>query len=351
MSLPKHSLTGSLTAPLLAAIALIGLAGPAGAQHFDVQVQDVQSKLTTGAADFDDASFTLGQRVWTRFMNSTFAVNNPGFNAAGTTTGTLPPGSDALPGAANLSWDFLPMRVGGVTSNLLYWDGVATTPASVAFGPPPGVDYSLSLFGKNNIRAAADGTGSLVPGGVIDTTAADGFMHIHRFFFLDNDHDDNNATSAADGVYLIAMRLRMEGLDRSDPFYIVWGTPGATTTALQAAATWVTDRVDQLAPNFAADFDGDLDVDGADFLTWQRGLGTSAGALQTQGDANHDHAVTESDIDVWRSQFGSNVATLPGVNSTARLASAPEPGALGLVGLAVGQILAIARQRLRRVRR
>ena len=181
-------------ASLLVVIVLVRLASPAAAQHFDIQVQAVDGKLTTGAADFDDGSFTLGQRVWTRFMNSSYAVNNPGFNAAGTMTGTPPPGSAALPGAANLNWDFLPMKVGDVTSSLLYWDGVATTPDSVAFGPPPGVDYSLSLFGKNNVRAAADGTGSLVPGGAIDTTAADGFMHIHRFFFLDNDHDDNNAT-------------------------------------------------------------------------------------------------------------------------------------------------------------
>ena len=95
----------------------------------------------------------------------------------------------------------------------------------------------------------------------------------------------------------------------------MWGTPGATTAALQAAAAWVDDRVDQLAPNIAADFDGDLDVDGADVLTWQRGLGTNTGALQIQGDANRDHAVTASDLQVWRSEYGSSVANFPSASA------------------------------------
>jgi hypothetical protein len=330
-------------AQLVALVSIVRFASPVAAQHVDVQVQAVDGKLTTGG-DFDDGSSLWGQRVWLSFMNSSYAVNNPGFNAAGTMTGTPPPGSDALPGAMDLSWDFLPMKVGATTSNLLYWNGAGTTPASVSFGLTPGAEYSLSLFGKNNARAAADGSGRLVPGNVIETTAADGFMHIHRFFFLDNDHDDNNATVAADGVYLIAIRLRMSALDRSDPFYIVWGTPGATTAALQAAAAWVDDRVDQLAPNFAADFDGDLEVDGSDWLIWQRGLGTNAGALQIQGDADRDHAVTASDLDVWQLEYGSSLANFQGATVSSPLAAAPEPANAVLTASA---LMAFATQRRR----
>ena len=123
------------------------------------------------------------------------------------------------------------------------------------------------------------------------------------------------------------MRLRMAGLDRSDPFYIVWGTPGATTAALQAAASWITDHVDQLAPNFAADFDGDLDVDGADLLTWQRGLGAATGALQIQGDADLDHAVSANDLSVWKAQFGDTLANFSGASAVGALKSVPEPAA------------------------
>jgi hypothetical protein len=315
------------------------------AQHFDVQVQSVNNKLNTGAADFDDNTFTLGLRVWSRYFPTGFASNNPGFNAIGTTTGTPPPGSDALPGGVDLMWDFLPMKVGGYASNLLYWNGVGATPSFIA---TPTIDFSLSLFGKNNARAAADGSPSLIPGQTIDTTAADGFIHVHRFFFLDNDHDDNNATVAASGVYLIAMRLRMAGLNRSDPYYIVWGTPGASSPSaatLATASTWVSDRADLLSPNFSADFDGDLDVDGNDFLTWQRGAGIVNGALQIQGDANNDHAINAADLMEWRTSFGSSLATFAGVSSVGAGMSVPEPAVAPALGIGLLWLLRLSRRR------
>jgi hypothetical protein len=327
-------------------IAAQWLVAPASAQHFDVLVQAVDGKLTTGAADIDSESFTLGLRVWSRFLSSSFVSSHPGFNAVSTATGSLPPGSSALPGNADLFWDFVPMKVGAVTSNLLYWNGAGTTPADVSFGPPPTSEFSLSLFGVNNARAAADGSDQLVPGQSIDTTASDGFLHIHRPFFLDNDHDDGNATVAPDGVYLVAMRLRMDGLNRSDPYYIAFGTSGATTVALQAAATWVTDRVDQLAPNFDSDFDGDLDVDGADFLTWQRGLGLAPNALQINGDADRDGVVGAGDLAVWQEEFGLSLETLPGAQSLPPTSMAthavPEPSALALAACGIAVLLKAA---------
>jgi hypothetical protein len=330
----------------LAALASIACASAniASAQHFDVQVQSVSNKLTTGTGDFDDNSFTLGLRVWSRYFPTGFAANNPGFNAIGTTTGTPPPGSDALPGGADLVWDFLPMKVSGYASNLLYWNGVGSTPS---FGPTPTADYSLSLFGKNNARATADGTSSLIAGQTIDATAADGFIHVHRFFFLDNDHDDNNATVAASGVYLIAMRLSMAGLNRSDPFYIVWGTPGASgpsAATLATASTWVSDRADLLSPNFSADFDGDLDVDGNDFLTWQRGAGIASNALQFQGDANNDHVIDAADLGAWRTSFGSNFATFAGVPTAGAGMSVPEPSVAPALGIGLLWLFRLSRR-------
>lgn len=53
-----------------------------------------------------------------------------------------------------------------------------------------------------------------------------------------------------------------------------------------------------------ADFDSDNDVDGADFLTWQRNLGRT-GATKPQGDANGDTIVNGSDLAAWRSSFGA----------------------------------------------
>ncbi len=75
----------------------------------------------------------------------------------------------------------------------------------------------------------------------------------------------------------------------------------------------------------SADFDGDGDVDGDDFLAWQRGAGTTANATPADGDANIDGAVNDEDLAVWELQFG----TVPPV-ITAAVASIPEPATLVL---------------------
>ena len=83
-----------------------------------------------------------------------------------------------------------------------------------------------------------------------------------------------------------------------------------------------------------ADFDGDDDRDGVDFLTWQRNFGI--GTLQTQGDAENDGDVDRFDLDVWESQYGS-----PPPLSTAT--AVPEPSAM-VLALSAGLAL-FARRR------
>jgi hypothetical protein len=80
-----------------------------------------------------------------------------------------------------------------------------------------------------------------------------------------------------------------------------------------------------------ADFDSDGDVDGADFLTWQRGVGNTS-ADKDDGDANNDNNVTGTDLAVWRSQFGPA--------SVAAAGSVPEPAAAGLGALALLAVVA-----------
>ena len=79
-----------------------------------------------------------------------------------------------------------------------------------------------------------------------------------------------------------------------------------------------------------ANFDGDADVDGADFLTWQRGFGT--GTTLAQGDANASGSVDGADLAIWQSQHGAT-GLLSGVQSV------PEPSSallLVLAGCGVG---------------
>ncbi len=59
-----------------------------------------------------------------------------------------------------------------------------------------------------------------------------------------------------------------------------------------------------------ADFDGDSDIDGRDFLIWQRGFGIGQVALLSDGDATGNQAVDENDLGVWQATYGSEVSPI-----------------------------------------
>jgi hypothetical protein len=55
----------------------------------------------------------------------------------------------------------------------------------------------------------------------------------------------------------------------------------------------------------SADFDSDHDVDGSDFLAWQRGYGTTVGAAKPDGNSDDDGDVDASDLAAWEVSFGN----------------------------------------------
>ncbi|MEM8945051.1 MAG: lamin tail domain-containing protein [Planctomycetota bacterium] len=69
----------------------------------------------------------------------------------------------------------------------------------------------------------------------------------------------------------------------------------------------------------SADFDGDQDIDGMDFLLWQRGFGEVT-AVKIDGDANNDQLVDDADLAVWSASYPT-VAALE-VAGLAELAAA-----------------------------
>jgi hypothetical protein len=73
------------------------------------------------------------------------------------------------------------------------------------------------------------------------------------------------------------------------------------------------------------DFDDDGDVDGRDFLIWQRGFGS--GTTLAEGDGNGDGAVDEADLAIWQDQYGM-------AGPLTSLASIPEPSSFALITLA-----------------
>ncbi|QEG34709.1 metallophosphoesterase [Bythopirellula goksoeyrii] len=80
----------------------------------------------------------------------------------------------------------------------------------------------------------------------------------------------------------------------------------------------------QLTPLFSADFDGDDDIDGSDFLAWQRGFGSTE---FSPGDANNDGMINSLDLAIWQQQYATDAA----LSSTL---SIPEPQTVMLFSVA-----------------
>lgn len=83
----------------------------------------------------------------------------------------------------------------------------------------------------------------------------------------------------------------------------------AALFAVRAQAALVTDFAASYAlysacVGNAADFDSDLDIDGVDFLMWQRGMGKSGMFITSSGDANRDGLVNTPDFGLWKTQLG-----------------------------------------------
>jgi glucose/arabinose dehydrogenase len=97
-------------------------------------------------------------------------------------------------------------------------------------------------------------------------------------------------------------------------------------------------RVMQLkAQRTPGDFDGDGDVDGADFVAWQTHFPTASGATPATGDADGDGDVDGADFVAWQTHFPTpSGATAPTV---------PEPTAwiLAMIGLVAFSLPRMAR--------
>jgi hypothetical protein len=102
-----------------------------------------------------------------------------------------------------------------------------------------------------------------------------------------------------------------------------------------------------------ADFDNDGDVDGRDFLTWQRNTGTPTGETVTKalGDADSDRDVDGADLAIWRNELGYTPLTSSGTQVTGFVrylpptTPVPEPTAVWLVGLGLAAAAATGRRK------
>lgn len=292
-------------------------------------IQTLDDSLVTGLDDDVNNMETMGVRSFGGHFPSFNSWNNPGFLSL-----TEPPdGYGELPLGQDIYWDFLPMTVGGVTSNLLYWDGVGATPQ---FSTLTQANTTMTIFGRNNQQASANGTADMIPGKILEKTLTSTTgslrLHAHQYWSL---AVDAGSTTPAEGFYLTALQVRMDGYKTSQPFYVTWGTLNVSLMTLNdVVMPWVEQQADELVR--PGDFDFDGVVDGADFLLWQRQFGQT-GPFPIDGvktDADGSLVVDAADLDVWAGNFGAGGASA----AAAAIESVPEPAAAGLAALALGAL-------------
>jgi prepilin-type N-terminal cleavage/methylation domain-containing protein len=100
----------------------------------------------------------------------------------------------------------------------------------------------------------------------------------------------------------------------------------------KGVAATLSVQYDIAAPGTPGDYNGDQRVDGADFLAWQRALGSSATPAGSGADGNHSGAVDAGDLPIWRNAFA---ATAPAGSAAAFVAPEPHGWQLSAFALVV----------------
>jgi len=92
--------------------------------------------------------------------------------------------------------------------------------------------------------------------------------------------------------------------------------------------------------SLAGDFNVDGVVDSADYVLWRESVGQPAGTLLND---NTGAAVGDDQYNLWRSNFGTQLAA--GSGSKVSGAEVPEPAAIGLIMLGLTALIGGRRQR------
>ena len=219
MTPPLTMQTPSVPTTALAAAASLLAAATASAEHADaLLIVNPEGRLTTGFYSFDSNQvLSTGQRVFEGEFDEFGIVDEPGFNALSPSGGGIPAGFSALPGNAAVTFTGKAFSIGGSAANLWHWDAAGP----VDFQPvtaPTSLDIKRSVFTTN-----LDGSATDVPGLLIGTTNASGFLHQHVSFQVNDGDADPLAQTADEGFYLWSMELSVGSSLTAEPVYFVHG--------------------------------------------------------------------------------------------------------------------------------
>ena len=166
-------------------------------------------------------------------------------------------------------------------------------------------------------------------------------------------HDTENwdlwySTTSSDGPWLeIATDLPMGDIGLDAPHSFAWSVP-----YLNIPTAWVRVRQDNGSTDYysvsnssfsislpaSGDFNGNGVVNGADLAIWRAGFGTGSGAAFTDGDDDGDEDVDGTDFLNWQRNQGH-------ASSLTTVSSIPEPATLILFLYSLGSASAIVHRR------
>lgn len=208
---------------------------------------------------------------------------------------------------------------------LWFWDK-ATHQVDIAPNDPTVELASQRLFGSVLLtQLEAPTTGAFMQ--VMEPLSTDLGTHQHPILYLLDD-----SPAAKFGAYGFFARLTSPNYEPSEPFLI------ALNYSLAPAEYRLAAKQINAAARLPGDYDGDDDVDGNDFLVWQRTLGSS---VELSADGSLNDLVDADDLDIWKLHFG-DVHSPP-----AEVAQVPEPNSLPL-GILTGLGVYVAALQRRR---
>ncbi len=212
----------------------------------------------------------------------------------------------AMDSSSNLSIEILARPVVGSNPAekrvLWYWN-----PATQSVGPSPS-GFHLLGTGMRSLTLLPDDEIASAPFLLADPVAGHTGFHNHGLLFYGL--DDDNAAPA--GVYGFFARLTSDQYATSDPFLIVFNYLTAYDSMIPASLAI------HVAGTLAGDYDLDGDVDGRDFMVWQRLAGSTT---RTVADASLNGIVDTADLAVWQAHYGESFGDL----SSLSVEQVPEP--------------------------
>ncbi|MBA4104116.1 MAG: hypothetical protein C0485_00030 [Pirellula sp.] len=215
------------------------------------------------------------------------------------------------------------LEVSAVTVSNVNFTG-ALAEAGFTFAPGGVSGFGTTVFRSNVFQEANHGM-VLTP--INDPTQTIGFGKatgtVASNLVMDNNFGGVGATSSV--------------FPRQTGPYTLVVTEGAGCIKGFAMEYDVTYDVSASSGGIDADFDGDGNVDGEDFLTWQQNFGVAV-ATNEQGDADGNATVDAADLAAWQSNFGGGAAF-------AAIGAVPEPAAATLGAIMLTSVAALRKRR------